>query len=360
MHVIVTGAGVMGLLTADALARRGAHVTVLEQDHVPSRAATSYDEHRIIRAFHAGEPRKTSSAARAERAWLALQRRLGGAWYHRVGAVTALSAPAAARGAALLREAGVQHQRLTSGALASRYPAVRWPQGHSALFEPHAGILLADHVLHTLTATLARHPNVQLCAQHRVRDVHAARSAVTLADGRELRAERLVLTMGAWSQPFTKRPGRAYRQVLAYAKPPAPRVAAWATLPAIPAVGDASGAWLIPPVAGTHLKLANAAACRLVQDPHAPLPEAPMLDALLRTFTGLLPDFDPSWVTHTRTCAYLAHPHYTHPHVVTLDGQGRTIALAACGGSAFKFAPLIATSIARRLLGHGVHAESSS
>ncbi len=48
-RVGILGAGIAGLTTAWALARRGVDVTVFDQAAIPNQAGSSLDEHRIIR-----------------------------------------------------------------------------------------------------------------------------------------------------------------------------------------------------------------------------------------------------------------------------------------------------------------------
>jgi len=90
VHVAVVGGGVVGLLSAVECALAGHQVTVVEQDSLPSRIATSHDHHRILRALHVADTASTSSAVRAHYRWIELERILSSRFYDRVGALTVL------------------------------------------------------------------------------------------------------------------------------------------------------------------------------------------------------------------------------------------------------------------------------
>ncbi len=59
---------------------------------------------------------------------------------------------------------------------------------------------------------------------------------------------------------------------------------------------------------------------------------------------------DRSWVTSTCDAYYLSRSLSDDPWVVQLSRIAPSLALAACGGRAFKFAPLLALELAELLL----------
>jgi glycine/D-amino acid oxidase-like deaminating enzyme len=108
----------------------------------------------------------------------------------------------------------------------------------------------------------------------------------------------------------------------------------------------------MPPTAGSPARLSAADACRAVPwmtDRTAP---AQWRDHLIRKFAALLTDFDPAAVTGAADGYYLATQDGGPAFAAT--GDGTVLAYAACGGMSFKFAPLIARSIADRALGRPV------
>ena len=89
----MVGGGVVGLLTAVRCARAGARVDLFDRDEIPSRWATSYDRHRVVRALHPGDAALTVAAARALAGWSELGRLLGPDLLYPVGALTAMAPP---------------------------------------------------------------------------------------------------------------------------------------------------------------------------------------------------------------------------------------------------------------------------
>ena len=352
VRVIVVGGGVVGLLTAMECGLAGAQVEVVDRSDIPSRWATSHDHHRVVRALHRGSPALTAAAVRAHRGWLEVERRLGTRCYHQVGALTAVPADDLPAELALLAGAGAAARALPAGQLAARYRQVRFPAGLAAVFEPAAGAVLADRMLAGLAGWLRGRPGTRLHPGRRVVAVDGA-GGVRLAGGERLAGDAVVVAAGPWSRELLPA-GLAgeltlYRQtVLSYR--PHPSWQAWDGLPAIPSFGTATGAWLMPPVAGTPVRLSAHSTCR-------PVPELTDRDSpeqwrehLIEQFRPLLTGFDPAAVTGATDGYYLAATAGGGPLLASLGG-GPVWAYAACGGLSFKLAPLIARVLADRALG---------
>jgi sarcosine oxidase len=351
VHVVVVGAGVIGMLTALECAATGAEVTVVDQAEVPNPRGASYDRHRAIRALYPTEPATTRIAVAVDACWTALDRSLGARLYQRVGALTALPPAAADAGCAALADAGAPCEALDRATLTERYPYVRWPAGIAAVHEPRGGVVLADLALHAIAARLVTTPRCRLLARCRVVGVDAVGGRVRLEGGEELRGDAVVVAGGPWSRELAPadiaRRLVLHRQSLLYCVVPADRREQWATAPVMPALGTPEGAWLQPPVAGTPLKLSAATGCRPVEDITDYATPPPMRDALAELFVPLIDGFEPSWVVEARDAYYLA--------ATAADGTGhapllarigeRAWTFAGCGGSSFKMAPLLAREL---------------
>lgn len=343
----------VGLLTAVECALAGHEVTVVEREELPSRAATSFDRHRVLRALHPADAGSTASAVRAHHRWIELERILSSRFYNRVGALTVLAREQLPDALTALWNSGAQARVLDAAALANAYPYLRFG-GTSAVLEAKAGVLLADRVLAAGVGWLRSQPTVRLLTGRAVARVDPERTRLHLADGENVRADAIVVAAGPWSQrlvpPAHAGELRLNRQSVLYCEVPARSASDWSAAPAIPALG--AGAWLVPPVSGTPLKLSSATACRTVDDvtDHATAPE--WRAHLTAVFAEFIPGFDAGWITESQDCYYLAHPRGTGRAAIAL-GE-RTVAFTACGGGSFKFAPLIARSLMGNLTGRAV------
>ncbi|MFF8910871.1 NAD(P)/FAD-dependent oxidoreductase [Streptomyces olivaceoviridis] len=353
MRVTVVGGGVIALLTAVECALDGHRVTVVDQGSIPYSRATSFDQHRIIRALHPDDPLATAAALRAHRRWLELEELFATRFYERVGALTVLPPAAADAGTVLLADAGGRARTLTADALADRYPHLSLGGAVGAVLEDDAGVLLAERVLAACVGWLKWQSGVGLLEHRPAVAVDGERGRVTLADGQVLDGDGVVVAVGPWARRLLpERVAKSlvlYRQSLLYCRVPRGAAEAWAATPAVPALGTRRGAWLIPPVAGTALKLSSAAVCRQVDDLTGNTTPERWQQELTAEFGDLLPGFGPAWVLGTKDCYYLSHAETGGPLVVSLGGSAH--AYAACGGSSFKFAPLIARTLADRVLG---------
>jgi glycine/D-amino acid oxidase-like deaminating enzyme len=340
--VVVVGAGVLGLLSAVACVARGVPVVVLDRGPIPNPEATSFDEHRMLRACHPHDVAATRRARLAARRWTALEGLLGERLFHRTGALTALAVDAVEPARAVLGAAG---EPLTRAQVRRRWPHLHLPTP-AALFEPGGGVLLADRVLRALAAWLAAHPLARLVPHAEATGVDAEHGVVE-AGGATWRGH-LLLTAGVRTSELV--PGvdvRLYRQSVLYCRVPDAHRAAFADLPAVPLLAPATGGWLVPPVAGTRLKLSTATACHAVDEvadrTTAPLDRATIVAA----FTGPLAGFSGDWVVEARDCYYAAGP---GGGPLAVDLAPGAVAHPACGGTSFKFAPLVADELVDRLL----------
>lgn len=353
MRVVLAGGGVIALLTAVECVSAGHEVVVADQADIPFSGATSFDRHRVLRALHPGDPATTAAAVGAHHAWIELEHRLSTAFYEQVGALTAIAADEASAAQDLLTAAGSKAEVFGAGELAAEFPHAGFVTGTGAVFESHAGVLLADRVLAACAGWLRWNAHAKLHPHRKVVGVDPDRAEVRLADGEILRGDAVLLAAGPWSRdllaPELSRELVLHRQTMLYCDVPPADAAAWAATPAITSLGTPGGAWLVPPVAGTPLKLSAASACRVVDEVGGATAPSWWREHLIDTFAALIPGFRRDWLIDTRDCHYLARRSTLGPMLAILGD--RVLSYAACGGSSFKFAPLIARSLAARLTG---------
>ncbi len=353
MRIVIAGGGVIALLTAVECVSAGHDVVIADQADIPFSGATSFDRHRVLRALHSGDPATTAAAVQAHHAWIELEHKLSTPCYEQVGALTAVTAENALPAQKILTDAGSKAEVLGADVLAAEFPHAGFAPGAAAVFEAHAGVLLADRVLAACAGWLRWHAHAELQPHRKVVAVDVDRAEVRLADGELLRGDAVLLAAGPWSRALLaselSRELVLHRQTMLYCDvPPADR-AAWSATPAITSLGTPGGAWLVPPVAGTPLKLSAASACRVVEEVGDNTAPSHWRDHLIATFAALIPGFRRDWLVDTRDCYYLARRSTLGPMLAILGD--RVLSYAACGGSSFKFAPVIARSLAGRLSG---------
>ncbi|MER6046577.1 FAD-dependent oxidoreductase [Streptomyces sp. NPDC001793] len=354
MRIIVVGGGVIGLLTALECSLAGAEVSVVDRGEIPNPEATSYDRHRVLRALHPGAP-EAAAAIEAHHRWAEVESRLGADVYHRVGALTVLGPGEPEASAAVLAEVPGA-VRLDERQIVERFPHLRPPRGSRAVLERNGGVLLADRILTGTAGLLAGRPGVRLLPGRRVTGVEAPFGLVRLADGTALRGDAVVLAAGLWSRELLGADRTddltLYRQTQLMCTVPPDLRGVWERTPTIPSLGTPEGSWLVPPVAGTPLKLSAAVACRPVEEVTDRTAPDEQRARLVRLFAALLHGFRAEWIERAEDSYYLADS-TTHGPVLGQLGEENAWIYAACGGSSFKFAPLIARSLARRALGTG-------
>ncbi|MDC0773770.1 NAD(P)/FAD-dependent oxidoreductase [Streptomyces sp. HD] len=353
-RTLIVGGGVVGLLTAVECVRAGQHTTVIERGPLPNTRCSSHDRHRVMRALHPHEPGATRAAVAAHLLWRELESLLEARLLHSTGVLTVLPTADSAHAAAELTRAGARARTLDPAQLAGQYRHLAFPPGLGAVLEDDMGVLLADRVLTAAVRWLDRRPRARLRPYTTVTRVDPAARSVTLEGGRVLRGDRVLLAAGAWSAGLLP-PALAgrlvvHRQTMVYCALPPQQREQWRTTPAVPALGTAWGAWLVPPVDDTPLKLSADAFCRVVDEPGGPEPDPADAEALALRFTDLIPGLRPDWVVGARECHYTTDGPSGGALLADL-GEGAVLAHCACGGGAFKFAPLIARTLASRFAG---------
>jgi sarcosine oxidase/sarcosine oxidase subunit beta len=347
LRVTVVGAGVLGLCTAWALARRGHAVTVLEAGDVPDARASSSDEGRIIRHAYGTMEGYAAMMPAGFAAWRALFSETGADRLLPCRAVYALRAegPWQAVVARSQAAAGLGFRQLDAAAL-DAIPVLNREGLLRAMEVEGSGILLARPILDDLAALLPRF-GVTLRGGAEVAGIEP--DGVRLGAGERVLADAVVVAAGAWAPRLLPDLAAAHGlrvslQTVAYLEPPADLAAAWGAAPLLlcrlPG-HPTGGVYVLPPRAGTRLKIGDYA----TDTPGAPgaaaddASRAALLDAGRRAIAG----FDRHRVLETRHCLYTMAP---EDRFVLRPAGPRAWLASACSGHGFKLAPLIALGLA--------------
>jgi sarcosine oxidase len=201
--VAVVGLGAMGSAVADQLARRGCKVLGLDRFVPPHSLGSSHGETRITRrAVGEGEayvPLVTAS----HRIWREIEAETGRPLFTECG--TLVVGPASIesgfvhRTLAVAEQFGIPHERLDGAGIASRFPFMTGLDGALACFEPGGGYVRPEHCIDA-QLTRARASGATLCMGEPVVGIRQEAAGVLIeTDKRTWRADRIVMTAGAWN-----------------------------------------------------------------------------------------------------------------------------------------------------------------
>lgn len=313
----MVGAGVMGCAAAWALAERGADVTLVEQFELGHARGSSHGRTRIFRLAYP-DARWVRLAKEALAGWRELEARSGRQVLALHGLVE-LCASVDVTSRDVLETVGVEHRLLDRSDL--RAYGVVAPDGWTALWQPDAGVVLADVAIRAFLE-VAR-PRLE-----------TGRRIESLDD---LDSEVVVVTAGPWiTRLVPDAPVRVTRETVTYFRYAGPPM---------PSVGELSEARrhamyaLHDPVYGLK---AGAHHAGHVADPDDDEPaEASIVERVAGWVGERMPEVEPRPVA-AETCMYTT----TEDESFLLERRGRLVIGSACSGHGFKFAPVVGRRLA--------------
>ncbi len=345
-HCLVVGAGLLGLSSAWALARRNWKVTVVEAAGAPGHERSgSKGDARIFRLGYP-EPHAVAMAMLAGIRWRELEAASGRQLLHVTGQVT-LGDDATVRAIAeALDAAGAPVEHVSPEEATRRFPGIATTG--TVLVEPDSGVLAADACLRAFMET----GDFDLRTGTAVTALRQGPGSVTVetAEGTALRSDIVVVCAGPASLGLVDAP------TTAVAPPSLPQVAYFAPrVPgAVPPVfiewGDDMLYGLPVPDGGPHggtYKVSHHTPGPPLQafDPSDPAPLGRDNPALLSHLTDavarLLPSLDPEPVA-TERCVY----DNSADSDFVLDRVDRVVVGCGTSGHAFKFGPLLGELLA--------------
>jgi sarcosine oxidase len=224
--VVVVGVGGMGSAALYHLTRRGKRVLGIERFEIPNELGSSHGLTRIIRQAYFEHPSYVPLVRRAYELWRELEAEAGEQLLFVTGAVE--GGPRIFEGAV---RSSIEHalpfEELDGAEVGRRYPAFRLPAELRVVYQRDGGFLLPERCILAHIAG-ARARGAEVLTGERVLDWSAGGYGVRVrTDRREVEADRLVLTAGAYSQDVARlAPGMvvAQRQVLGWLEPSRPEL----------------------------------------------------------------------------------------------------------------------------------------
>ena len=198
--VVVVGLGAMGSAACAQIALRGRPVIGLDRYSPPHDRGSTHGGSRIIRRAYFEHPDYVPLLRRALRGWEDLEARTGIPCMHRVG-VLLLGGPRSevVEGSRLSADMhDIPVRELDPGQLAATYPQFRVADDVRGLLEPGAGFLVPENGVRAYLG-LARRHGADLRFDTRVSGLETdGTGGVVRIEGGEIRASRIVVTVGAW------------------------------------------------------------------------------------------------------------------------------------------------------------------
>ena len=338
--VVVIGAGVMGSAAAWRLARSGAgRVVLLEQFEVGHRWGSSHGASRIFR-FSYDEAEYVRMAMEALDLWREIESDSGQELIVTLGGIDFGDRPEVEAHARALESCGAKFEVLDGAEAERRFPLLALPPGEPAIFQPDAGIALADRAVRSF-AEQAVARGVELRQGDRVIGLQPGSGGIEIETGEgRLRARVAVVTAGAWAPKVLwtsgiELPVTPTRQTVAFFpmgdELAAPILVDWSTM--VYSLADPGRGVK----AGVHRPNME-----LDPDEDRERPIDPQTVELLTSWVGEhYPSADAAAAT-AETCLYTS----TVDESFILERHGPIVVGSACSGHGFKFAPLIGERLA--------------
>ena len=206
-ETIVLGLGAMGSAAACHLARRGNRVLGIDRFSPPHAFGSTHGDTRITRLAIGEGEQYTPLALRSHELWRELERETGSSLLTCNGGLVISSAAKTSinhvenffeNTVAAARRFGIVHELLDAPAIRRRFPAFNIADDEYGYFEPSAGFVRPEACVAAQLA-VAKHHGATIRCDETVLGFDDAGQAVTVKTDRgEYRADRLIVTAGAW------------------------------------------------------------------------------------------------------------------------------------------------------------------
>jgi sarcosine oxidase len=337
-HVIVVGAGVVGLSAARAALASGYKVTVLEQGPLPNPNGASYDQHRLIRYQYGSAAGYTRMVGQAFEAWEKVWGDLDEVLFEKTGTlgIAHNSNDYVTESLATFEALGIAHERLTSTEIERIAPQLTLPEEAWGLLNAEGGVLLADRIVDGLLAWNSAH-SAEMRAHCRVEQVDLERARVELAGGETLEGDVLVVAAGAWlGQLLPSYALPTYRQAVCYVQGPEAMMERWRNGPSLTDIGIGDN-YALMPVRGTGLKFGSGAHRRAGSPADGFGADLAEGYEVIAPFAPYLRDANAYRPVRMDVGYYVKDS----SEKFRIDTIGKSMIVTNCDGQMFKFGPLI-------------------
>ncbi|GHO83092.1 FAD-dependent oxidoreductase [Dictyobacter formicarum] len=203
-HVVIVGAGIIGLATAYNLLRQGMRqVTVLEQATVDHGQASSHGISRLLRFEYGNDTFYPEMVRLSLKRWKQLEQRTRQYLYTPTGTLALGQGPNSfsEQSYQTLRSLGYTLERLNHSAGAQRFPQFRMQDYDFLSYNANAGMLHASLCLQTLRTSI-REMGGTILEHHQVTAIRHDNARqpirIQLAARNEIVADRVVIAAGPW------------------------------------------------------------------------------------------------------------------------------------------------------------------
>lgn len=209
--VIVVGAGVQGLSTANYLVESGKKVLILEQFPFPHHRGSSHGSSRITRySYH--KPFYVDMMRKCFECWDKLARKTGLELFNNCGLLTVGSAAYCEQVNDNLKRYHIAHEILDREEIRKKFSGFSCASDEYAVYEPSGGVLLADKCLQALQQSIRSGGGMFRDGEKMIRlEQDATTGAVRVVTSKSTyEGKRVVLTCGSWINKLVKPFGIQY------------------------------------------------------------------------------------------------------------------------------------------------------
>lgn len=203
-HIVIVGAGIVGLSTAFSLLTQGIrNITILEQEVVEHTRSSSHGFSRLLRFEYGPEAFYSNMVRLSLKRWKKFEQATGRTLYTPTGLLTLgnnddMFTQSSYR---VLRALGLPAEQLSKEACGLRFPQFNTQPYNLCMYNPQAGILHASTCLQALRDMILDLGGeiYESCRVTRMTHGSPLRPIrLHLSSGHEIVAERVVLATGSW------------------------------------------------------------------------------------------------------------------------------------------------------------------